>query len=40
MVDELDKKDCAGYDKCKKYSGEEDLHCEDCSNYLPTEVVI
>jgi len=32
----VNKEDCSGYETCRKYSGEEDLHCEDCDHFLPT----
>lgn len=37
-MSEFDKTDCASYDTCKKYAEEgEELHCEDCDNYMPTD---
>lgn len=29
--------DCAGYETCRKFRGEEILDCEDCGNYIPTD---
>lgn len=36
FLEEFEKKDCAGYDNCKKYN-RNDLHCDDCDHYIPTE---
>lgn len=34
---EMNKKDCSGYETCQRYSEEDDLHCEDCDHYTPTD---
>lgn len=38
LVESFEKKDCAGHDVCKKHSNGEDLHCDDCDHYTPTDV--
>jgi len=31
-VKDWNDKNCLSYDFCRKYSDEEDLHCEDCDH--------
>ena len=33
----MNKTNCVGYNDCRKYSEEEDLNCQDCDHFQPTD---